>query len=208
MKEVLLPLTRIALLLTPFVGSLAAISSILPEPKPHNFHNINTPSLWTVNPVKVDRSAQQFERVPPVSVRPQEVRHAQAAADDGRKMQAMNAAGLDKAAVDRTLVTGAVEGPTDADRQAALEWCRNRYRSYRPADNSYQPYHGPRRPCQPPFVARSDANDGTPLAGEATTYGNDMHAQWCAARYRSYNARDNTYHSYDGRRRTCRSPNI
>lgn len=47
MREVFLPLVRIALLLTLFVGSLGAISSILPEPKPHRFDNINAPSLWT-----------------------------------------------------------------------------------------------------------------------------------------------------------------
>ncbi|WP_245275936.1 BA14K family protein [Rhizobium giardinii] len=29
-----------------------------------------------------------------------------------------------------------------------------------------------------------------------------------AARYRSYDARDNTYRSYGGGRRTCRSPYI
>lgn len=46
------------------------------------------------------------------------------------------------------------------------------------------------------------------MAEEAATHGNDMHGQWCAARYRSYDARDNTYRSYGGGRRTCRSPYI
>ncbi len=210
MKEVFLPLMRIALLLTPFVGSLGAISSILPEPEPHNFDNINAPSLWTVQPVKVDRSAQQFERLPSLNVRPQEVRHTQAASDDGSKMQAMNVAGdsFEKNAVDHTLVTGAVKAPTDANSQAALEWCRNRYRSYRAADNSYQPYNGSRRQCQPPLVVRTNGSDGASLAEQAVTHGNDMHWQWCAARYRSYDAQDNTYRSYGGGRRTCRSPYI
>lgn len=32
------------------------------------------------------------------------------------------------------------------------EWCFGRYRSYRPDDNSYQPFDGgPRRPCQSPY---------------------------------------------------------
>lgn len=127
---------KIALLLTLFVGSLGAISSILPEPKPHGFANINAPSLWTVQAVKVDRSAQQFERLPPLNVRSQEVRHAQAASsDDGRDMQAIDVAedSLERNAVDHTLVTGAVEASMDADSQAALEWCRNRYRSSRAA---------------------------------------------------------------------------
>lgn len=208
MKEVFLPLMRIALLLTLFVGSLGAISSILPEPNPHGLADINAPSLWTVQPVKVDRSAQQFERLPPLNVRSQEIRHAQAASDDGRKTQAIDVADDSRAAVDHTLVTGAVEASTNADRQAALEWCRNRYRSYRAADNSYQPYNGSRRQCQPPFVAHIETSDGAPLAEEAAAHGDDLHGEWCADRYRSYDARDNTYRSYGGRRRTCRSPHI
>jgi hypothetical protein len=30
-------------------------------------------------------------------------------------------------------------------------WCYNRYRSYREWDNTFQPYHGPRRQCISPF---------------------------------------------------------
>lgn len=30
-------------------------------------------------------------------------------------------------------------------------WCYNRYRSYRAYDNTYQPYHGPRRLCVSPY---------------------------------------------------------
>jgi len=30
-------------------------------------------------------------------------------------------------------------------------WCSNKYRSYRPRDNSFQPYHGPRRECRSPY---------------------------------------------------------
>lgn len=31
-----------------------------------------------------------------------------------------------------------------------LDWCQNRWRSYRLSDNSYQPYNGPRRICVSP----------------------------------------------------------
>ncbi|MFD1696695.1 BA14K family protein [Roseibium aestuarii] len=30
-------------------------------------------------------------------------------------------------------------------------WCENRYRSYRASDNTFQPYHGPRRQCRSPY---------------------------------------------------------
>ncbi|MET3600476.1 BA14K family protein [Martelella mangrovi] len=30
-------------------------------------------------------------------------------------------------------------------------WCESRYRSYRPSDNSFQPYNGPRKQCLSPY---------------------------------------------------------
>lgn len=34
---------------------------------------------------------------------------------------------------------------------AHIDWCYDRYRSYRASDNSYQPYNGPRRQCRSPY---------------------------------------------------------
>jgi hypothetical protein len=34
---------------------------------------------------------------------------------------------------------------------AHTNWCYNRYRSYRAWDNTFQPYHGPRRQCWSPY---------------------------------------------------------
>jgi hypothetical protein len=34
---------------------------------------------------------------------------------------------------------------------AHIRWCYNRYRSYRDWDNTFQPYHGPRRQCRSPY---------------------------------------------------------
>lgn len=34
---------------------------------------------------------------------------------------------------------------------AHVRWCYNRYRSYREWDNTFQPYHGPRRQCYSPY---------------------------------------------------------
>ncbi len=34
---------------------------------------------------------------------------------------------------------------------AHVAWCYNRYRSYRAWDNTFQPYHGPRRQCWSPY---------------------------------------------------------
>ena len=34
---------------------------------------------------------------------------------------------------------------------AHVRWCYDHYRSYRASDNTYQPYHGPRRQCNSPY---------------------------------------------------------
>ncbi len=34
---------------------------------------------------------------------------------------------------------------------AHLAWCEDRYRSYRAWDNTFKPYHGPRRQCNSPY---------------------------------------------------------
>ncbi|KFB09751.1 BA14K family protein [Nitratireductor basaltis] len=38
--------------------------------------------------------------------------------------------------------------------RAHVNWCHNRYRSYRTADNTFQPYNGPRRQCRSPYWPR------------------------------------------------------
>lgn len=35
--------------------------------------------------------------------------------------------------------------------RAHVEWCYDRYRSYRASDNTFQPYNGPRRQCYSPY---------------------------------------------------------
>jgi hypothetical protein len=58
---------------------------------------------------------------------------------------------------------------------AHLEWCANRYRSYRPDENSYRSYSGELRPCISPYydpdggdrTASTDTRrDGRPVAGQ------------------------------------------
>ena len=43
--------------------------------------------------------------------------------------------------------TGSIRGMG----RAHVEWCYDRYRSYRDWDNTYQPYGGPRRQCYSPY---------------------------------------------------------
>lgn len=45
---------------------------------------------------------------------------------------------------------GAERAMVQADN-SHVNWCLQRYRSYRLEDNTYQPYNGPRRACESPF---------------------------------------------------------
>jgi hypothetical protein len=51
------------------------------------------------------------------------------------------------------IVGGALNNsqPVYRGGDAHVQWCYDRYRSYRASDNSYQPYNGPRRQCQSPY---------------------------------------------------------
>lgn len=57
------------------------------------------------------------------------------------------------------IIGGALNNPAPVYRAPAyrnvgnahVEWCYNRYRSYRAYDNTFQPYNGPRRQCYSPY---------------------------------------------------------
>ncbi len=52
------------------------------------------------------------------------------------------------------IIGGAVadQNARAADRgDAHVQWCYDHYRSYRASDNTFQPYHGPRKPCVSPY---------------------------------------------------------
>lgn len=49
------------------------------------------------------------------------------------------------------LITGAIINNNDRGGSSHVEWCYDRYRSYRAYDNSFQPYYGQRRQCNSPF---------------------------------------------------------
>ena len=49
------------------------------------------------------------------------------------------------------IIGGAISQPQVRYGGSHVEWCSNRYRSYRAYDNSYQPNYGPRRQCNSPY---------------------------------------------------------
>jgi len=63
------------------------------------------------------------------------------------------------AAIAGGLIGGAIIGAMTAPRPAPVyeygdahvQWCYNRYRSYRAYDNTFQPLRGPRQECYSPY---------------------------------------------------------
>ncbi|TJV07235.1 MAG: BA14K family protein [Mesorhizobium sp.] len=52
------------------------------------------------------------------------------------------------------LITGAIvnsESNRVYEGNAHVQWCYDRYRSYRASDNTFQPNYGPRRQCRSPY---------------------------------------------------------
>ena len=50
---------------------------------------------------------------------------------------------------------GAINQPRVVERRyvgnSHVQWCYDRYRSYRASDNTFQPYNGPRQQCYSPY---------------------------------------------------------
>lgn len=110
--------------------------------------------------------------------------------------------------------------PEDAPAMgdAHVQWCSERYRSYRPEDNSYTSYSGEKRECVSPFAAGVEeaaeapvqASADRPFVGyaiedEEPSGLTPEHVRSCFERYRSYRLEDNSYQPYGGGpRRQCR----
>lgn len=47
------------------------------------------------------------------------------------------------------IISGAIANSRSWDRH--VRWCDRRYRSYRVSDDTFQPYHGPRKRCNSPY---------------------------------------------------------
>lgn len=60
------------------------------------------------------------------------------------------AAGFVAGALIGSLVTNSVPRYSGGG-SSHVQWCYNRFRSYRASDNTFQPYNGPRRQCNSPY---------------------------------------------------------
>jgi hypothetical protein len=216
MKPVVTLLAASALAAGMVIGGVVLASSALaPEENPHRFTGLDIKDLWTLEPVRIDRSAQNLERLPPryashvvmsePAAQPAPQAAETAGSDEGSEVGEIDI--LVTAAIDETSSDAAL-GTLSPEH---ISWCEARYRSYDPAENSYRSFSGSIRPCNSPYQIdqmAEMADDAEVMNASATTSDvaplMDEHITACMQRYRSYRISDNTYQPYGGGpRQTC-----
>ena len=195
MKSLIAPMLAAMSFATFMICGMVAASSVEAPYRPHEFQNLNT-SIWTSAPVRIDPAGQNFERLAtaaPARATSQTLALRDPLADQWH-------AGTENMQIRNTGQTAATTG------SAGNALCRQRYRSYRAEDNTYQPLGGgPRRQCE---LASSSAPVGNaqPTALSDTVADNSSPGQeaWCSARYSSYNSSDEAHQPVGGgNRRIC-----
>ncbi len=167
----------------------AAMASIgMAENTEQGLRGLSDTDLWTTEPTRVDPAFQTYERLPPAL--------STYAMADSRRVAAKRPAAAAPVVAD-------IPPPSVEMSAEHLNWCASHYRSFDPATNTYRSFQGQVRVCQPSSEKSVDAMASTsstaadPLANAAI---------WCANRYKSYRAEDNTYQPYDGPRMKCTPP--
>jgi hypothetical protein len=195
-------------------GALTVIFFVNAEPVPARSLDLDTTALWTNKAVSVNTPARNLERIParPVRQPPDTERQAQVPSREPETI------GNPEPATDPTTTAAISPQPTLAMNAGHVEWCSERYRSYDPADNSYNTYSGMRRECISPYSETLGGTDlpsdgaGTVILAEGApefvtsansdemtgAYFSSEHVQSCFERYRSYRPEDNTYQPYGG----------
>jgi len=221
MRPLLIAVSGLGLALVMFLtGLIAATAFFTAEPERQLALATDTNGVWTDHPVKVNPAAQAFDRL---AARPalQQLPAKAPTKVDATSVVA-DVANMEEASPSIEASNQSQDGLQAETIAAHLEWCSERYRSYRADDNSYTAYSGGRRECVSLYSgAGNDSTDGygyeettyLPSAGrvelayvnEEADYVSADHAESCFSRYRSYRSEDNSYQPYDGGpRRQCR----
>lgn len=182
--------------LLPIAAGGMQLSSDFAEPiAPHNFADLDSEPLWPSEVKRVDPTLQAYERLPAA------VSASTMVAEAKSTKPVKLTLGANKTEVAREQAALL----TDLQPAEAQEWCGARYRSYDPADNTYQPYGGgPRRNCAAPVeTPTSPVQQVADMDGMREA---DANARWCMERYSSYRVEDNTYQPFSGGRKQCPGP--
>ena len=195
MRELLTGLLLASCLLPIAAGGMQLSSDLAKPITPHIIADLDGEPLWPSEVRRVDPSLQAYERLPAALSANTTVAEAKSA----ERVKLMLTAKKPEVASDQVALVAELQSAK------AQEWCGARYRSYDPADNTYQPNGGgPRRACaaavetlKPPVQQVADI-DGTSEP--------DATARWCMERYSSYRIDDNTYQPFSGGRKQCSGP--
>lgn len=153
MKSLIAPMLVTASLVIILFCGFAVAASIDAPYRPHHFKHLDA-SIWSDTPQRVDQKGETYERL--AAVTPAERRSQTIAIRDP---------------VDRQTADEAPSLPmvTDPIREGEAA-CEQRYRSYRPQDNSYQPFAGgPRRQCEIGVETTPLANILSPTSANTIT---------------------------------------
>lgn len=184
-------------------GALTAIYLVNAKPAPDHPLDVNNGSLWSSKPLRVDKTAQNLQRLParPVARQPEKAQQAPGAS------HVQPVSGPEKS-IDATTTAAISADPASTRSPAHVEWCSQHYQSYDPQDDSYNAYSGVRRKCVSPYStepapstkrANSSGFITAANADEMPSSGvNSEHVRSCFDRYRSYRPEDNTYQPYSG----------
>jgi hypothetical protein len=188
MKSLIIPTLAGVSFSTFLVCGIVAASSFSPSYAPHKFENLQA-GIGTSGVVRIDQSEQTFERV--AAIAPPRASNQVFTVRDPINDHSVEATG------------GSAMQTASASTPDSYELCKQRYKSYRADDNSYQPLNGgPRRQCEVGSTARPSQPSNT-VADNAI----QGHEAWCQSRYSSYNPDDGSYQPLSGgKRRICASP--
>jgi hypothetical protein len=190
MKSLIIPTLAGASFSTFLVCGMVAASSFRPSYAPHKFENLQA-GIWTSGVVRIDRSEQTFERV--AAIAPPPAANQAFTVRDPINDHSVEATG------------GSAMQTASASTPAIYELCRQRYKSYRADDNSYQPLNGgPRRQCEAGSTTVARPSQPSNTVADNAIQG---HQAWCQSHYSSYNPGDDSYQPLSGgKRRPCASP--
>lgn len=192
MRELLTGLVLASCLLPIAAAGMRVSSYLADATAPREFADLNREPLWSSEVRRVDSSLHAYERLP--AVLPESTLVAEAKREDrGNAMLG--------SANEPEVANGQISRLTETVAAKAREWCGARYRSYDPADNTYQPYGGGlRRTCSAPIEATTVPDQEV---ARGSTREPNTHERRCMERYSSYRIDDNTYQPYSGGRKLC-----
>lgn len=194
MHELLTGLVLVSCLL-PITAAGMRVSSYLAAPAaPHEFADHHGEPLWSSEVRRVEQGLQGYERLPSAL-------SANTLLAAGKQEERVN---VMVGSPNRPEVAKGLVGLSKTLSAKEQEWCGARYRSYDPADNTYQPYGGgPRRACAAPIEGATVPV--RQVAGGSASEPNS-NERWCMERYSSYRIEDNTYQPFSGERKQCPGP--